>query len=72
MSISNGNTRVIITVPKELKGMLEEAARRDNRSVSNLIVKILKDFVESHCEKEHTSQDENPKRKPKLLLPGIE
>jgi len=45
MSISKDNTRTLITIPKELKKQLEEIAKQDNRSFSNLVVKILKDYV---------------------------
>ncbi|OXB94683.1 ribbon-helix-helix domain-containing protein [Parageobacillus galactosidasius] len=45
MTISKDNTRTLITIPKELKKQLEEIAKQDNRSFSNLVVKILKDYV---------------------------
>lgn len=47
MSISEENTRTNITIPKELKASLEQLAKKDGRSFNNLVVKILKDFVES-------------------------
>jgi Arc-like DNA binding domain. len=45
MSISEKNTRTLITLPKELKEQLEAIAKNDNRSFNNLVVKILSDFV---------------------------
>ena len=45
MTISKDNTRTLITIPKELKKQLEEIAKQDNRSFNNLVVKILKDYV---------------------------
>lgn len=45
MSISDKNTRTLITLPKELKEQLESIAKNDSRSLNNLIVKILLDFV---------------------------
>lgn len=45
MAISKNNTRTLITIPKELKKQLEEIAKKDNRSFNNLVVKILKDYV---------------------------
>lgn len=47
MSISNTNTRTNITIPKELKQQLEELAKEDNRSFNNLIITILKNYVEN-------------------------
>ena len=41
MSISNENTRIQITLPKELKEKLEKKAKKDNRSVSNYVVKLI-------------------------------
>lgn len=45
MTISKDNTRTLITIPKELKKQLEEIAKQDNRSFNNLVIKILKDYV---------------------------
>lgn len=45
MSISEKNTRTLITLPKELKEQLEAIAKNDNRSFNNLVAKILSDFV---------------------------
>lgn len=47
MSISEKNTRTLITLPKELKEQLEAIAKNDNRSFNNLVVKILSDFVKT-------------------------
>lgn len=45
MSISGKNTRTLITLPKELKEQLDSIAKNDNRSLNNLMVKILSDFA---------------------------
>lgn len=45
MSISKNNTRTMITLSKDLKEQLESIAKNDNRSLNNLMVKILSDFV---------------------------
>lgn len=45
MAISKDNVRTIITIPKELKKQLENLAKQDSRSFNNLVVKILKDYV---------------------------
>jgi len=44
-SISDKNTRTLITIPKELKTQLEELAKEKNRSFNNLVITILKDYV---------------------------
>lgn len=48
MSISKDNTRTNITFPKDLKSQLEQIAISENRSFNNLIITILKNFVENH------------------------
>ena len=40
------NTRLNLTIPRDLKKQLEELARIQNRSTTNLIITILKDYVE--------------------------
>jgi hypothetical protein len=46
-NIREDKTRVILTVPKDLKEVLTEIAKEENRSLTNLIVTILKDYVKS-------------------------
>ena len=46
MAIGENKTRTNITFPKELKTKLEELAQKDGRSLTNLINKILTDYVE--------------------------
>lgn len=46
MAISNKNTRTNITFPKELKSKLEESAKKENRSFNNLVITILKDYLD--------------------------
>ena len=45
MGISQGKTRTMLTIEKELKAKLENIAKKQNRSLNNLIVTILKDYV---------------------------
>lgn len=45
MSISKDNTRTLITLSKELKAELEQVAKDQNRSLNNLIVTILKEYI---------------------------
>lgn len=47
MSVSEKNTRTLITIPKDLKAQLEELAKQDSRSFNNLIIKVLVDYVRS-------------------------
>lgn len=47
MAVSDNNTRIMITVPKEFKIELEELAKRDNRSLSNLIVTVLQEKLKT-------------------------
>ena len=45
MSISKDNTRMILTIPKDLKAELERIAQEQNRSVNNLILTIIKSCI---------------------------
>lgn len=36
-------------LPDELRAALEKLAKEDGRTLSNLIIKILRDYVESKC-----------------------
>lgn len=46
MSINTDiNTRTTITIEKELKKTLEQLAKEDNRSFNNLVITILKEYV---------------------------
>lgn len=47
MAVGEDKVRTNITFPKELKSELEELAKKDGRSLNNLVIKILSDFVES-------------------------
>lgn len=48
MSISKDKTRTQITIEKDLKLILEDMAKNEERSFNNLVIKILKDYVDSH------------------------
>jgi predicted transcriptional regulator len=45
--MKNTNIRTTIVISKDLKQQLEQIAKEQNRSFSNLIDTILKDFVSS-------------------------
>lgn len=44
MSISKDNIRMSLIVSKELKKQLEDQAKKDNRSVNNLINTVLIEY----------------------------
>ena len=44
--ISDLNTRTNITISKELKKQLEDIAKEQNRSFNNLVITILKKFID--------------------------
>lgn len=46
--ISENNTRVIITIPKETKTKIEKIASMENRSLSNLIVTIINKYIDNY------------------------
>ena len=45
MPIAKDKDRIVIIVPKELKSEVERIAQEQDRSMSNLIAIILKDYV---------------------------
>lgn len=52
--ISENNTRINVTIPKDLKLRAEIIATKQNRSLSNMIVTLIRDYVESN-EKDDTN-----------------
>ena len=48
--MKESNIRTTIVIPKELKEHLTKIAEQQNRSFSNLLVTLLKDFVSKHSE----------------------
>lgn len=47
-SISDENTRLPVTIPKELKDRAAFVAKCEHRSLSNLIVTVLSTYVDQH------------------------
>jgi len=45
LGISSKSTRILITIPKDLKEQLTELARKDDRTFTNLVLIALKKFV---------------------------
>lgn len=48
--ISDKNTRTMITISKELKKQLKEIAKEENRSLNNLMVTVLKNYVDNRTQ----------------------
>lgn len=47
MAVSKDKTGVLVNMDKTLKEKLSELAKKQNRSLSNLIVTVLKDYADS-------------------------
>lgn len=47
MAVSKDKTGVLVNMDKTLKERLTKLAKKQNRSLSNLIVTILRDYVDS-------------------------
>lgn len=43
--VAPNKTRTNITIEKDLKSQLEEIAKTQNRSFNNLVISILKDYI---------------------------
>lgn len=48
--IADSNTKICLTIPKDLKSALQEIARRENRSFNNLIITVLLQYLNSRKE----------------------
>ncbi|MGL5711640.1 MAG: ribbon-helix-helix domain-containing protein [Paraclostridium sp.] len=47
--------RTTLTIPKDLKSELEVLAKEDNRSVNNLIINILSNYVKGDKNKKNVT-----------------
>lgn len=47
MAVSDQNTRILITISKEMKNKLEMLSAQEQRSISNLCSKIINDYIKS-------------------------
>ena len=45
MPIAKDKDRIVVIVPRELKNDVEKLAKEEERSMSNLVTIILKDYV---------------------------
>ncbi|MEK3867812.1 MULTISPECIES: ribbon-helix-helix domain-containing protein [Paenibacillus] len=50
MAVSKGNSRIMVTLPQDLKNELERRAEIENRSISNLILTLLQKQIRSEQE----------------------
>ena len=46
MAVGKDKVGVLVNMDKELKAKLESIAKDDGRSLNNLVIKILSDYVE--------------------------
>lgn len=44
MAISESNTRILVTLPKDIMKKIEDDARKEDRSISNMILRIIKEY----------------------------
>lgn len=47
MPVAEDKTRTLITIPKELKAILEEEAKKENRTFNNLVITVLTRYAET-------------------------
>ena len=55
MAVSKDKTGVLVNMDKSLKVKLSEIAKKQNRSLSNLIVTVLQNYVEDTADKQAVS-----------------
>ena len=54
--ISDSNTTMSFVIPKDLKDELGKIAAKENRSMSNLIVTLLDNYVHMHKQQERLAK----------------
>lgn len=50
MAVGEDKIRILITVTKEMKKELEIQAEKETRNVSNLVVAVLKEYINTNKE----------------------
>lgn len=53
MTISDDNTRYPLTINKKLKGELEKIAKKEKRSLNNLIIYVLEKYRDENENKQN-------------------
>jgi len=48
MAVSKKKTRVLVTMPRELREKLQEMANKENRTLSNFVLTIIQKYLEEH------------------------
>lgn len=57
MTISKQDTTKLLILPKKLKAILEQISAKENRSLNNLIVTVLLNYVQETHKEEKTEQE---------------
>lgn len=52
MSVDKDKTRINVTLQTDLKIKLDEAAKKEERSTSNLVAKLIKEYIEQNQSRE--------------------
>lgn len=55
MAVDKDNIRIMVTITREENEILKEMAKKENRSVSNLVGTLVKKYLESDTETPHNS-----------------
>lgn len=50
VNVAKTDTQISFRVTSEFKDLLEAQARKERRSVSNLILKVMEEYLEAHQE----------------------
>lgn len=50
MAIEKNNIRIMVTISKDENEILKEIAKKENRSVSNLVGTLIKKYLENNTE----------------------
>lgn len=54
MAIDKNNIRIMVTISREENEILKEMAKRENRSVSNLVATLVKNKIKDTSDEEIT------------------
>lgn len=54
MAIDKENIRIMVTISREENEILKEMAKKENRSVSNLVATLIKNMIKDDSHREET------------------
>ena len=57
MAVDKDNIRIMVTITREENEILKEMAKKENRSVSNLVGTLVKKYLESDTKTPHNSSE---------------